>query len=86
MQVQDLSLQKAMEFLNYYFLICSDLNKNARINKPRQSVELVQDCVSEVFLFYSYLKQGFLVNSSPFFKDSYFRVRYFNYDEGKYWP
>ncbi|MFX0051084.1 MAG: hypothetical protein ACFFAJ_17280 [Candidatus Hodarchaeota archaeon] len=86
MQVQDLSLQKAMEFLNYYGPICSDLNEKVKNKKPRQSVELVQDCVSEIFLFYSYLKQGFLVNSSPFFKDSYFRVRYFNYDEGKYWP
>ncbi|MFX0182153.1 MAG: hypothetical protein ACFE95_03630 [Candidatus Hodarchaeota archaeon] len=86
MQAQGLSLQKVMEFLNYYGPICRDLNKNTILDLPKQSVELVQDCVSEVFLFYSYLKQGFLVNSSPFFKNSYFRVRYFNYDEGKYWP
>jgi hypothetical protein len=86
MQAQDLSLQKATEFLNYFGPICRDLKKNIKVDFPRQSVELVQDCVSEVFLFYSYLKQGFLVNSSPFFKDSYFRVRYFNYSEGKYWP
>ncbi|MFX0173729.1 MAG: hypothetical protein ACFE9L_17745 [Candidatus Hodarchaeota archaeon] len=86
MQTQDLSLQKAMEYLNYYGPICWDLRENTKIDIPIESVELVQDCVSEVFLFYSYLKQGFLVNTSPFFKDSYFRVRYFNYDAGKYWP
>ncbi|MCK4848326.1 MAG: hypothetical protein KAT16_04815 [Candidatus Heimdallarchaeota archaeon] len=53
---------------------------------PKKSVEISSACVSDNYLFYNYLKQGFLVHLSPFFQRSYFRVRYFNYQEGKYWP
>ncbi|MHA1972304.1 MAG: hypothetical protein ACTSW1_04890 [Candidatus Hodarchaeales archaeon] len=73
-------LYKIMNYLNYSGPI-SDSNE-----QPVQSVEIEQGCISQEFLFYQFLKQGFLVNLSPFFKGSYFRVRYYNYSEGKYWP
>ncbi|MHA1214223.1 MAG: hypothetical protein ACTSPG_02940 [Candidatus Hodarchaeales archaeon] len=73
-------LYEIMTYLNYSGPI-SDSNKQSV-----QSVEIAQGCVSQDYLFYQFLKQGFLVNLSPFFQGSYFRVRYYNYPEGKYWP
>ena len=69
-----------MSYLNYSGYISESSPK------PLQSVEISQDCISNSYLFYQYLKQGFLVNQSPFFRGSYFRVRYYNYEDGKYWP
>jgi hypothetical protein len=71
-------------------VIMSYLNYSGTIIEPentqKKSVEIAQDCVSGNYLFYNFLKQGFMVHISPFFQRSYFRVRYFNYQEGKYWP
>ena len=73
-------LHVVMSYLNY-----SGTIKEPEII-PKKSVEIASNCVSENYLFYNYLKQGFMVHLSPFFQRSYFRVRYFNYQEGKYWP
>ena len=77
-------------------IIIGPLNENwneIKVNDIQQiaqntiaSVELRSGCISEMYLFYYYMKQGFLVNRSPAFKQSYFRVRYFNYVDGQYWP
>jgi hypothetical protein len=74
-----LPIQAIMDYLKYAGPIMNNL-------KPRKSVEITQNCVSENYLFYHFLKQGFLVNISSFFDGSYFRVRYHNYLEGQYWP
>ncbi len=79
MSLKSLPIHAVLDYLNYSGPIMNNL-------RPLKSVEIAQNCVSENYLFYHYLKQGFLVNISLFFKGSYFRVRYHNYLEGQYWP
>jgi len=85
-------IQQTIAFLNYNGPLIENLNEIKRkdnqliTHNTIASVEVRSGCISEKYLFYYYLKQGFLVNHSPAFKQSYFRVRYFNYDDAKYWP
>jgi hypothetical protein len=79
MAIHPYELNLVKEFLNYHGPVYESV-------LPVKSVEIAEDCISNEYLFFSYLKQGFQVNCSTFFKGSYFRVRYFNYKEGEYWP
>jgi len=85
-------IQQTIAFLNYNGPLNENLNEIKGKDKQQitqntiASVELRSGCISEMYLFYSYMKQGFLVNRSPAFQQSYFRVRYFNYVDGQYWP
>ena len=83
---------QTIAFLNYNGPLNENLNEIKGKDNPLitqntiASVELRSGCISEKYLFYYYMKQGFLVNLSSAFQQSYFRVRYFNYDDAKYWP
>ncbi len=79
MTIQARELNLVKEYLNYHGPIYESF-------LPKKSVEIADNCISNEYLFYSYMRQGFQVNCSEFFTGSYFRVRYFNYKEGEYWP
>jgi len=80
MEIKTIPLHQIMSYLNY----SGPIQEKQELSFP--SVEIAQGCNSEYYLFFNYLKQGFQVNISPFFTGTYFRVRYFNYNDGKYWP
>ncbi len=97
--MQKSGIQQTISYLNYNgplihpyemdLLISKDETKSREKNQSPSivpNVEIKQGCRSEGYLFYHYMKQGFVVSHSSFFGGTHFRVRYFNYPEGAYWP
>ncbi len=100
--IQKSGIQQTIHYLNYngplihpYELDSLIGKKNTDTSESREkklsssiipSVEIKAGCKSEGYLFYRFLKQGFVVSHSTFFGGTHFRVRYFNYPEGAYWP
>ncbi len=79
MTIETTPLHLVMSYLNYSGPILEGFH-------PIKSVEITQNCVSDDYLFFHFMKQGFLVNFSPFFRGFFFRVRYYNYADGRFWP